>query len=88
MKSFNFGYKVGMVLGTIFLLSIYFISGWAIVIDLMNRQLPILPLTFLFVVGIWRRILHIEIYLKFNNKNNDDANKIMNSINNKFGGPN
>jgi hypothetical protein len=104
MEKFYFGYKVGRVVGNIFLYSIYILGIVAIIMDVLDKQLPVMPIILLFVFGTWRRVVRIETYLDLNDKvtekllildtlnknkqSNLDADKIMKNINNKFGGPN
>lgn len=98
MKSFDFGYKSGYYLGVVLIYGLYLLGIVAFVIDIFNHQIPIGPLAYLFVLGIWRKLMQIEIGLRLDGEIADKIatlNKLIASekaINNansrKFGGPN
>ena len=66
MKSFDVGYKVGYLIGVAFVYGLYLLGIVSFVYEIYMRQLPILSLTFLFVIGIWKKLMQIDSKINLN----------------------
>ena len=97
----NIGYFIGYLLGWVLIYGLYGFAILAIILDLIDHKMPVLPVMMLLVVYIYRKVLQASYILnEFNAltqtmdmnrhstaKTNEDLDKMMNRMN-QFGGKN
>jgi hypothetical protein len=66
MKSYDAGYRIGYLIGILFVYGLYLFGIISFVYEIYNRQLPLLSLTFLFVLGIWKKLMQIDAKINLN----------------------
>lgn len=58
------GYWLGVTLGLLLIYGLYAIGAYGVVVSLINREIPYLPLVFIVVVFCARKLIQIQFYLQ------------------------
>jgi hypothetical protein len=97
----NIGYVIGYFVGWLLIYGLYAFATIAIVIDLINHELPVAPVTLMLSIYVFRKVLqasyaldefkkeinNIDIHKNIMDKKNADLDKMMERMH-KFGGSN
>lgn len=92
------GYVIGYSIGLAFFYLLYALGFWGIYSDVSDRKLPLVPLTYIFVLLTWRKFAYLSRQLddfvksihasaQKHSQLTSETQKIYNQLN-KFGGPN
>ena len=94
----KFSYKIGYFFGAALIYFLYALGFFGIYLDITDGKLPLLPIVYLFMISVWRKIsfftssisAFIDTLVAQNNRRDAksaEIQRMMNTIN-KFGGPN
>lgn len=83
MKSFDVGYKVGYFIGLLLMYALYLTGIVSFIYEVYNRQIPVLSLTFLFVLGVWKKLMQIDAKINLTSSLNEKI-AILNELSTKI----